>query len=232
MTQHRSTDPLSPDRSSADPGLDPRSQSGPDPRPDGAARSPQRGSRSRLRWRVLDLVVLAVLAAACGVLFWAWSSLVYPVSEALTVGYPPAGGLLVGGWLLAGPLGALIIRRPGAALACELLAASFQGLLGTTFGATVVISGLIQGAAAEVVFLSSGYRRFGPAVAIASGALAGALGTLSECLIYYYEWPGAHQAVYVVLGTASGAVIAGLAMWLLVRALRATGVLSGLASGR
>ena len=109
---------------------------------------------------------------------------------------------------LAGPLGALIIRRPGAALACELLAASFQGLLGTTFGATVVISGLIQGAAAEVVFLSSGYRRFGPAVAIASGALAGALGTLSECLIYYYEWPMAHQAVYVVLGTVSGAVIA------------------------
>ena len=199
------------------------------PEPADSQSSPR---RSRLRWRVVDIVVLAVLAAACGVLFWAWSSLVYPVSEALTVGYPPAGGLLVGGWLLAGPLGALIIRRPGAALACELLAASFQGLLGTTFGATVVISGLIQGAAAELVFLAFGYRRFGPAAAIASGAMAGALGTLSECLIYYYEWPGAHQAVYLVLGTASGAVIAGLAMWLLMRALRATGVLSGLASGR
>ena len=71
-----------------------------------------------------------------------------------------------------------------------------------------------------------------PVVAVASGAAAGALGTLTECLIYYYEWPMAHQAVYVVLGTVSGAVIAGLAMWALTRALRATGVLSGLASGR
>lgn len=190
------------------------------------------GGRRRLRWRVVDLVVLAVLAAACGVIFWAWSSLVYPISEAATVGYPPAGGLLVGGWLIAGPLGALIIRRPGAALACELLAACFEGLLGTTFGLTVVISGVVQGAAAEAVFLVTGYRRFGAVTAMASGAAAGLLGTLCECVLYYYEWPLSHQAVYVVLGTVSGAVIAGLAMWALTRALRATGVLSGLASGR
>ena len=38
----------------------------------------------------------ALLAAACGVIFWAWSALVYPLSQAVTVGYPPAGGLLVG----------------------------------------------------------------------------------------------------------------------------------------
>ncbi|MDN5572556.1 MAG: ECF transporter S component, partial [Micrococcales bacterium] len=155
MTQHRSTGQMS-----TGSGLDTRSDRDP-----GTVGSPQRSARSRLRWRVLDLVVLAVLAAASGVIFWAWSALVYPLSQAVTVGYPPAGGLLVGGWLMAGPLGALIIRRPGAALACELLAASFQGLLGTTFGATVVISGLIQGAAAEVVFLAFGYRRFGPTVA-------------------------------------------------------------------
>ena len=222
MTQHRSTGQMS-----TGSGLDTRSDRDP-----GTVGSPQRSARSRLRWRVLDLVVLAVLAAACGVIFWAWSALVYPLSQAVTVGYPPAGGLLVGGWLIAGPLAALIIRRPGAALACELVAACFQGLLGTSFGMTVVLSGLIQGAAAEAVFLATGYRRFSPGVAVASGAAAGLLGTLSECLIYYYEWPVSHQSVYVVLGTVSGAVIAGLAMWALTRALRSTGVLSGLASGR
>lgn len=192
---------------------------------------PRQGARRR-RWRVVDLVVLAVLAAACGVILWAWSALIYPLTQAAAAGYPPLGGLLVGGWLLAGPLGMLIIRRPGAALACELLAACFEGLLGTTFGLTVVISGLVQGAAAEAVFLATGYRRFGAVTAMVSGAAAGVLGTLSECILYYYEWPAGHQAVYVVLGTISGAVIAGLAMWALTRALRATGVLSGLASGR
>lgn len=197
-----------------------------------AAPSSASGGRARFRWRVVDIVVLAVLAAACGVLFWAWSTLVYPLAGAAAAAYPPAGGLMVGGWLLAGPLGALIIRRPGAALACELLAAIFQGLLGTTFGVTVVLSGLIQGAAAEAVFALTGYRRFGPLVAVASGLAAGAVGTASECLIYYYEWPAPHQLVYVILGSVSGAVIAGIAMWGLVRALRGTGVLAGLASGR
>lgn len=199
------------------------------PGPEGATRTPRRGAG---RWRVVDLVVLAVLAAACGVIFWAWSAVVYPISETATVAYPPAGGLLVGGWLLAGPLAALIIRRPGAALACELLAACFQGLLGTTFGLTVVASGLIQGAAAEAVFAATGYRRFGPGTAAIAGLVTGAVGTASECLLYYYEWPPAHQLVYIVLGAVSGTVIAGLAMWAVVRALRGTGVLSGLASGR
>lgn len=199
--------------------------------PEPAAPERRRGRGAR-RWRVVDLVVLAVLAAACGVIFWVWSVMIYPISETATVAYPPAGGLLVGGWLLAGPLGALIIRRPGAALACELLAACFQGLLGTTFGLTVVVSGLIQGAAAEAVFAATGYRRFGPGAATIAGLVTGAVGTASECLLYYYEWPLAHQLVYVVLGAASGAVIAGLAMWAVVRALRGTGVLAGLASGR
>ena len=30
-------------------------------------------------WRVVDIVVAAVLAAVCAVVFWAWSNLLYPV---------------------------------------------------------------------------------------------------------------------------------------------------------
>lgn len=186
----------------------------------------------KLRWRVVDIVVLAVLAAACGVIFWAWSNLAYPLITSAAVAYPPASGLMVGGWLLAGTLGGLIIRKPGAALACELLAAIFQGLMGTHFGLTVVLSGLIQGVGAELIFAGVRYRRFGAWVATAAGALAGFFGTLSECFIYYYEWPADHQGVYVAFGTLSGAVIAGVLMWALTRGLRSTGVLSALASGR
>ncbi|MDO5618609.1 ECF transporter S component [Kocuria sp.] len=188
--------------------------------------------RSRMQWRVVDLVVLAVLAAACGVIFWAWSNLVYPMITSAAVAYPPASGFMMGGWLIAGTLGGLIIRKPGAALVCELLAAVFQGLMGTHFGLTVVISGLVQGLGAELIFAATGYRRFGPVVATAAGALAGLFGSVSECIIYYYEWQSAHQVVYVVFATVSGAVIAGLLMWALTRALRATGVLSALSSGR
>ena len=53
-----------------------------------------------------------------------------------------------------------------------------------------------------------------------------------ENIVYNYEWTLGHQAVYVVLAAVSGAVLAGLLMHAVVRALAGTGVLQGLASGR
>lgn len=190
-----------------------------------------RKSSPQKSWRVVDIVVAAVLAAVCAVVFWAWTNLLYPVATAAAVAYPPATGMIGGGWLIAGTLGALLIRKPGAAIFCELLAAVLEGLLGTHLGWTVVISGLIQGAAVELVFLATRYRRFGLAIAAAGGALAGLFMGISENIMYYYEWAFDQQVVYASLTTVSGAVIAGVLMWLVTRALQKTGVLNGLASG-
>lgn len=182
-------------------------------------------------WRVVDIVVAAVLAAVCAVVFWAWANLLYPVATTAAVAYPPATGMIGGGWLIAGTLGALIIRKPGAAIFCELLAAVLEGFLGTHFGWTVIISGLIQGAAVEIVFLLTRYRKFGLAVAAAGGALAGLFMGVSENIMYNFEWALDQQVVYASLTTLSGAIIAGVLMWLVTRALQKTGVLNGLASG-
>lgn len=190
---------------------------------------PNRQRRSS--WRVVDIVVAAVLAAVGAVVFWAWSNLLYPVASTAAVAYPPSVGLLAGGWLVAGTLGALIIRKPGAAIFCELLAAVLEGFLGTHFGWTVIISGLAQGLGAELAFLFTRYRRFGPGIAALSGALAGVALGVNENIMYHYEWATAQQTGYVVLTTISGAVLAGLGAWLVMRALRSTGVLSALASG-
>ncbi|MCT1802219.1 ECF transporter S component [Kocuria carniphila] len=182
-------------------------------------------------WRVVDIVVAAVLAAVCAVVFWAWANLLYPVATTAAVAYPPATGLIGGGWLIAGTLGALVIRKPGAAVFCELLAAVLEGFLGTHFGWTVVISGLVQGAAVEIVFLLTRYRKFGLAVAAAGGAMAGLFMGVSENIMYNFEWALDQQVVYASLTTLSGAIIAGVLMWLVTRALQKTGVLNGLASG-
>lgn len=190
------------------------------------------GNPYRLRWQVVDYVVLAVLAATCAVIFWVWSNLVYPVATAAAIGYPPGLGVMAGGWLIAGTLGGLIIRKPGAALVCEMLAAVFQSLMGTHFGLTVVVSGLIQGLGAELVFAATGYRRFGVLTAALAGGAAALCGSVSECLIYYYEWSLPHQCVYVVCAVVSGVVLAGVLMWFLHRALQGTGVLAAVDSGR
>lgn len=190
------------------------------------------GTSGAPSWRVVDIVVAAVLAAVCAVVFWAWSNLLYPVVGTAAVAYPPAVGLIAGGWLVAGVLGGLIIRKPGAALFCELLAAVIESFLGTHFGLLVILSGLVQGIGAELAFAAFRYRRFDALVAAVAGAVSGVFLGVNENLIYNYEWAPGHQVAYVVLAALSGAVLAGLLMQAVVKALAATGVLQGLASGR
>lgn len=191
-----------------------------------------RGKQTRKSWRVIDIVMASVLAVVCGVIFWIWSNAVSPATQTATVGFPPLSGLIGGGWLIAGVVGGLVIRKPGAAIYCELLAAVIEALLGTHYSAGVLLSGLVQGIGAEAVFALFLYRRFGLLVAMLSGAVSGLFMGVSEIMMYYAFWETPYQVVYVVCGTVSGLVIAGVLGWVLVRALVSTGVLSSVAAGR
>jgi len=76
------------------------------------------------KWRVVDIVVAAIIAVASGVIFWGWDIVcTAPLAlfEAVTPGFE---GLLNAFWLFAGPLAAIIVRKPGAALFAETLAAA------------------------------------------------------------------------------------------------------------
>lgn len=185
----------------------------------------------RSSWRVVDIVVASVLGVAIGVVFWAWS-LAYGGVAAAFVAFPPLGGLYTGGWLIAGVLGALIIRKPGAALYCEVLAAAVSGVLGTQFGLSVLLSGAIQGLGAELVFLLFLYRKFTLPVALLAGLGSGLFLGVSESILYMPEWAFQWQVLYTVFAMVSGVLLAGLLSWLAVRALAKTGVLSAFASGR
>ena len=188
-------------------------------------------ARTPYSWRVVDIVVASVLAVAVGVVFWAWS-LAYGGVEALVIAFPPIGGLYTGGWLIAGVLGGLIIRKPGAAIYCEVLAAAVSGVLGTQFGLSVLLSGAIQGLGAELVFLLFLYRKFTLPVALLAGLGSGIFLGVSESILYKPEWAFQWQALYTGFAAVSGLVLAGLLSWLAVRALARTGVLSSFAAGR
>ncbi|MCC3290012.1 MULTISPECIES: ECF transporter S component [unclassified Arthrobacter] len=190
-----------------------------------------RTAAPRRSWRVVDIVVASVLAVAVGVIFWAWS-LGYAGISVLTAAFPPLAGLYTGGWLIAGVLGGLIIRKPGAAIYCEMLASAVSGVLGTQFGLSVLLSGFLQGLGAELVFLLFLYRRFSLPVALLAGLGSGLFLGLSENVLYNVEWAAQWQLLYVLLTCVSGAVIAGGLSWLAVRALARTGALAPFASGR
>jgi energy-coupling factor transport system substrate-specific component len=182
------------------------------------------------RWRTVDIVVVSVLAVAFGVVFWAWGLLWNGPADAIPL---PARAVMYGVWLLPAVLAGLVVRKPGAAVYCEFLAAVISGLLGTAWSWTVLPQGFLEGLAAEVVFLAFGYRVFTVLVAALAGAAAGLAATVFDAFVWYpgYSWP-AFLLPYIALGTLSSAVIAGLGGWVLTRALAQTGVLDRFPSGR
>ncbi|MBE0009157.1 hypothetical protein DXT87_05065 [Arthrobacter sp. AET 35A] len=180
---------------------------------------------------MVDIVVASVVAVAVGVVFFAWSA-GYTGISAITSAFPPLAGLYTGGWLIAGVLGGLIIRKPGAAIYCEVLAAAVSALLGTQFGLTTLLSGAIQGLGAELIFLLFLYRKWNLGVALLAGLGAGLALAISENILYNALWAFEWQLMYVVFASISGVVIAGLLSWLAVRGLAKTGVLSAFAAGR
>ncbi len=180
------------------------------------------------RWRTVDIVTAAVLAVAFGAVFQAWNVL----WAATTWVLPPFRGIVYGTWMLPAVLVPLILRRPGAALLAETVAASAEVLFGAPWGLVLVVYGLAQGAAAELVFAFGLYRRWGVIAAMAAGAAAGVAGALLDLAFYYPEWGTDWMMLYTALVAASSALIAGLAGWLLVRALARTGVLGAFPAGR
>jgi energy-coupling factor transport system substrate-specific component len=185
-------------------------------------------------YRTIDLVTIALLGVAFGVIFWGWGKLYEPLSAAAVFSFPPSSGLLAGPWLIAGVLGGLIIRRPGAAFATEFIAAAVSTVVigGTQWGLSVFASGIMQGLGAELAFLLFAYRRFSLAAACLAGALAATLESVYEWFFYWADWGFDYKLAYLGFFVASGVLVAGIGSWLLMRALAKAGVLDSFGAGR
>lgn len=187
--------------------------------------------RPAVRWRSVDLVTAAVLGVAFGVVFWGWDVL-YNVLRPAFAAFAPAGGLVGGVWLLPAVVAALVVRRPGAALLAELLAATVETLLGSSFGPAVLLSGALQGLGVEIAVALFAWKRFGPWVAALGGVLAAVLECVAyEWWVYYPDWTFGWKLVYLALFAVSGALIAGAGGWAIVRALARTGALQRFPAG-
>jgi energy-coupling factor transport system substrate-specific component len=198
-----------------------------------SASSSSSKSRINFRWRVVDIIVAAVVGVAFGVVFYGWD-LVYSIpSKPLNLLLPGSEALIYGVWVIPAVLGALIVRKPGAAIFTELVAAVVEALFGAQWGGfQTILEGLVQGVGAEIIFAVMLYSTWRIWIAIVAGAASGLTMAAYDFLEYY---PGYSLEFYFVYGAAaivSGAVIAGVLSWLLVRAIARTGALSRFAAGR
>jgi energy-coupling factor transport system substrate-specific component len=168
-----------------------------------------------------------VLAVAVGVIFWGWGLL---YSSVFTLIPFPFSYVTVGLWMVGGLLVPYVIRKPGAALLGELVAAFVSMALGNQWGILTLASGLVQGAGAELVFAGFRWKRFDRAAVFGAAALAGVFSILLDTFVYSYyrtyTWGSIGLAALLIV--ISSVVLGGVLSQLLGEALAKTGVLSGL----
>ncbi|HET7180604.1 MAG TPA: ECF transporter S component [Candidatus Limnocylindrales bacterium] len=178
-------------------------------------------------WRTRDILVVAIIGVAFGVVFWAWG-LAWSAFEPLNLVFPVLRDSLYAVWLVPAVLAPLIVRKPGAALFAEMVAAGVSAILGSQWGVDTLLSGFVQGAAAELVFAFTLYRLWSwPVLAIAAIASAAAA-WIHDWALYYADISVDLQLARGVLMAISALVFVALGSVLLERSLRRAGVLQGL----
>ena len=171
-------------------------------------------------WQTRDILVVAVIAVAFGVFFWAFG-----VVWAWLGFLGPAQSVLYAGWLLPAIVAPLLVRKPGAAVFAELVAAFVSMFLGSQWAVDTLLSGLLQGGAAELVFAATRYRRYDLPVVVVASLAATAAAFLHDWTVYYRDYaPEALLAIAVAMAI-SGATILPLAALAIERAVRRSGAL-------
>jgi energy-coupling factor transport system substrate-specific component len=187
--------------------------------------------RSDSSWKTVDIVVTAAIAVAFGVVFWAWN-FVWAAAGPMFVALPPAQNVLYGVWLIPAVLAGLVVRKPGAALFAELVAASVSALLGSQWGLDTLASGALQGLAAEVAFAVWRYRVWDLRTACLAAALSAVAAWVHDMPLYYPDLTLTDQLVIGVFMVFSAVMIAGVGSYWLMETLAQTGVLAPFPSGR
>ena len=178
-------------------------------------------------WTLRETFIIAVLGAVFGVLYLAWVQ-VWLVTQALLGSLTM--DVVMGFWFVASIVAAAIIRKPGVAIAAEMMAAVVQILLGSPAGLLLLVTGAVQGAGAEVVFAATRWRNYSLPVLMAAGVGAAVFSFAYTWIRFNY---GALQPSILLamfsLRCLSGALLGGWLGHLIVQSLYKTGVLSGLA---
>ncbi|EPD49425.1 ECF transporter S component [Paenisporosarcina sp. FSL H8-0542] len=181
-------------------------------------------------WKLKEVVLLSVFAVVFAVVYLLfvqvgniWAGVIGPIAYEWIFGI----------WFIVSIICAYIIRKPGAALLSETMAATIEVMIGNAVGPRLILSGLVQGLGAEAAFAATGYKRYdwwvlclagiGSAVfSFAYGFFVSGYAALDPSLLL----------LMFTLRVMSGAIIAGLGGKYVSDGLLATGALRGYSISR
>ncbi len=185
-------------------------------------------------WELRDVIMMACLGLIFSIVYLA----VFNVGMAISAVLAPTGlgdfafDIIYGIWFMAGTLGGYIIRKKGAGLITELLAAVIELLFGNSGGVAVVITGLIQGAGTEAGFAAFRYKKWNILSMSLAGILSGIFIYIYELfyLQYYLLSPMMHVG-HLVIRSVSAIVFSAVICKLIGDGLARTGVMRNYAVG-
>lgn len=186
------------------------------------------------KWKLKDVILMAIFGVVFAGVYLAVFYGGLAISTALTPYGLSAYGfeMIYGVWFMAATLAAYIIRKPGAALITEILAAVIELLMGNSGGLTVVLTGVIQGAGCELAFAMFRYKKWDLVSMSLSGILAAAFIFCYELYyLQYYLLSPAVLAGQLLVRFLSAVLFSGILCKLAADGLARTGVLKSYALG-
>ncbi|TVR62867.1 MAG: thiamine permease [Spirochaetaceae bacterium] len=177
-----------------------------------------------------EIVITAAIGVVFGFLYLGWVQ-VWLIFQGI-IG-PLAMDIVFGFWFVASVVAMYALQKPGVALVTAVITTITQVLAGNPAGAILLVTGLVQGAGAELPFLLTRWRRFSLPVLMLSGASAAVFSYLYTWIRFGYGELGAGILIaMLVLRVTSGMLLGGLLGKFLTERLHATGALRGLAIDR
>jgi energy-coupling factor transport system substrate-specific component len=183
-------------------------------------------SNKKYAWRTRDIMMVATIGVIFGILFIFWNML-WDALKPLFLFFPPARHLIYGFWLIPAVLAIYIVRKPGVGLISELIAAIVSALIGAKWGIDTIVSGLVQGIGAEIIFGIAFWKNFKILILMLAGAASAITVWIHDWILWYAGMEPhllAFQLVFIII---SGIFLTGLGSKYIGDALKATGVLSG-----
>jgi energy-coupling factor transport system substrate-specific component len=188
-----------------------------------------------MNWKLKDVLMMGIISALFGVIYLGCTYIGGILSGVLTpmglaaLGYEPFYGI----YFMAGAFGVYIMRKPGAGIISELLAAVIECLLGNYFGPIIILSGLIQGIGIELLIAIFRYKKFSYPVMILTSIICSVL-TLGYNLVIsgYSKIAAPVLLLMLVVRIISAIVFSGIVTKYVCDRLAKAGVLRGYAIGK
>ncbi|MDR3259018.1 MAG: ECF transporter S component [Fusobacteriaceae bacterium] len=189
----------------------------------------------KFNWKLKDIIMVCIFSVVFSFIYLGAVHLANILATVLApFGFAPFSyEILFGIWFMAATFVGYIIQKPGVAIVAEVLAAVIEVIMGNMFGPMVILSGIIQGLGAELIFAKNKYKNFNmPNMCIA------ALGSSVASFIFGFLRGNLSKyttifliAMFIVRGISS-IVFAGIISKITADKLANTGALKGYSLGK